>query len=263
MQPQINPDHQRSFFNRTYTERDLRKLKQSDLKALYNSVWDYLDSEHDSLSIKRRRKWKSQEEAVESTWMILGIAIGEVQMADKETKTEKPTPKCYSAEVVKRPTRKMFQRIKKVGEPDKSQRPFAWGDFKDGMRLIDIKEDENLHAGKISFWMRQDPPLIKLEDIDDETYAKERAAWYKKHGLTDPDAAKEAKRKEREEAKAKRAAEREAKAKEREAAKAEKAKAAAEKKAAKEAEKAAKAKAKAEAKPAKSAPAAKKQANAA
>lgn len=159
-------------------------------------------------------------------------------------KAPRETPKCYSAEFVKRPSQRMFGRIKKIGVPDKAQRPFAWDSFTDGMRLIDIKEDPNLHAGKISFWMRQTPPLIALEEISVEQFEKELDAWYVKHNLTNPGSSKEAKAKakaedlaKREELKVKKAAE---------AADAKKAKeeAAAKAKADKDAEKAAKADAK-------------------
>ncbi len=239
----------REFRGKRYTRAKLQQADSDELKTFYNLVWDNLANEYDEMTLKRRRKWDSHEEAVAETWNILGIYIGDIKMA-KETaetpKAEKPTPACYSAEVVKRPSRKMFKRIKKVGEPDKSQRPFAWDSFKNGQRLIDIKEDPNLHAGKISFWMRQKPALIELEDISDEVFAKELTAWYKKHGLTDPTAAKVEKAKEREKAKAEREKERAAKAKEREKAKAEREKATAAKKAAADKAKAEKAKAAAE-----------------
>lgn len=254
MIPMINSPTFRQYQNRAWSLEDLRSLSLSQLKLMHNNLWD--NCLHEGIcvgGIKRRRKWVDEEEAVQATWLMMGIENGEVTMSDEKTTTEKPTPKCYSAETVKRPTRKMFMRIKKVGEPDKSQRPFAWPQFKNGMRLIDIKEDPNLHAGKISFWMRQEPPLIELEDITDEQFAKELDAWYKKHGLTNPEAAKREKAAAREKAKAEREAERQKKAAEREKAKAAKAEAAAKKKAEAEAKKAAKAKA---------APAAKKQATA-
>ncbi len=235
----------REFRGKRYTRAKLQQADSDELKTFHNLVWDNLANEHDEMPLKRRRKWSSHEEAVTETWNILGVYIGDITMA-KETaetpKAEKPTPSCYSAEVVKRPSRKMFKRIKKVGEPDKSQRPFAWGHFKDGQRLIDIKEDPNLHAGKISFWMRQKPALIELVDIEDDVFEKELGKWYKKHGLTDPTAAKAEKAKEREKVKAERDKERAAKAKDREKAKAEREKAAATKKAAAEKAKAAKAK---------------------
>lgn len=260
---QINAPSTRSYMGVDYTEQSLSLKSSHDLKGLYNMLWDILYHDEVELgAMKRRRKWESDKEAVAETWKILGIMNGEIDMADEKT-TPKPTPKCYSSEVVKRPTRKMFMRIKKVGEPDKSQRPFAWGQFKNGMRLIDIKEDENLHAGKITFWMRQNPPLIELEDISDDKFQKELDAWYESHGLKNPEAEKREKAAEREKAKAERAKEREAKAAEREKAKAEKAKAAAEKKEAAEKAKAEKAKAKAAAPKAKAAPAAKKKAAAA
>lgn len=256
MQPMINPPKVRLYHNRPFTLEDLEGLPNSTLKIMHNEAWDYCVHEEIELGdIKRRRVWKDRAEAVECTWRILGFMNGEMDMADKETKAEKPTPKCYSAELVKRPTRKMFKRIKKVGEPDKSQRPFAWPQFKDGMRLIDIKESETLHAGKISFWMRQEPPLIELEDIDEATFEKELDAWYKKHGLTNPEAAKKAKAEERAKAKAEREAAAAKKKEEREAAKKAKAEAAAKKKAEADAKKKAAADAKA-----KKAPATKKQA---
>lgn len=248
MTPMINPPKVRELFGLQHTLEGLRQKSPAQLKHLHNAAHDFLCAEgYDVGDLKRRRKWADEGEAVRVTWKILGIANGEIDMTEETTTTEKPTPKCYSAELVKRPTRKMFMRIKKVGEPNKSQRPFAWGMFKDGMRLVDIKEDPNLHAGKITFWMRQDPPLIALEDISDEQFQKELDAWYADKGLENPDAAKLKAKAAKAEAAAARAAEREAKkaaAAEKKAANAEaKAKAAAEREKAKEAKAAAKAEA--------------------
>lgn len=255
MIPTINPPTVRTHGDAQYTREDLNLKRDSELKSLHNMVWDVCEAEGlPKGDMKRRRKWVNHEEAVETTWTILGVYNGDITMSEK-TPDPRPTPKCYSAELVKRPTRKMFMRIKKVGEPDKSQRPFAWPQFENGMRLIDIKEDPNLHAGKITFWMRQEPPLIELEDISDEQFQKELDEWYEKHGLQNPEAQKRAKAEERAKAKAEREAAREAKAKEREAAKAEREKAKAEKAAEREKAKAEKAKAKAEAPKAKAAPA--------
>lgn len=254
-------ENQIEFQGKTYTLAILKTMSIEDLLVLRNLIAE-------NLGVARVKSFANAEAAVSATAAALkkydetvkaeasdaGAGAGEAPKANKppaEPKPPRETPKCYSAEFVKRPSQRMFSRIKKVGLPDKSQRPFAWDSFTDGMRLIDIKEDPNLHAGKISFWMRQSPPLIELEEIPAEQFETELAAWYVKHGIANPNASKEEKAKakaeeakKREEEKAKKVADAAA-AKQAKADAAEKAKA--EKEAAKKAKADADAKAKADA----------------
>lgn len=234
-----------SFNNKEYTAASIAAMSVDDLLSLRNLIAE-------NLGLARIKGFKDHAIAVSATEAALKkyedtmnqeAAAGNDAPAPKAEKPKvekapRETPKCYSAETVKRPTRKMFGRIKKIGMPEKSQRPFAWDSFTNGMRLIDIKEDPNLHAGKISFWMRQDPPLIGLVDIPDDQFEIEMDAWYLKHGFVNPTKAKDAEKAEKAENAAKAKAVKEAKAAEAKAAKEAKT---AEAKAAKEAKEAAKA----------------------
>lgn len=256
-----------AFQKKNYTEASLKAMSVEDLLTLRNLIASNLGvatvksfTNHDSAvsaTLAALQKFEDTVNAEANEAGKSGEAPKEPKAAKapKEPKAPRERPKCYSAETVKRPSDRMFHRIKKIGMPDKSQRPFAWDSFQDGMRLIDIKEDPNLHAGKISFWMRQNPPLIELVPISADQLSVEVDAWYAKHGFVNPSAAKKNKAEDKRikaektaELKAKKAAEAAEKKKAAEAAKAEAkakkeadAKAKADKKVAEAAEKKAKA----------------------
>jgi hypothetical protein len=245
------------FLGKKYTESLLRKASIEELLQLRNLIAENLNAAKVKgfanqeagviatiAALKKYEDTVAKEDAEAAAGGTDEVKPAKAPKAPKEPKPARPTPKCYSAEFVKRPGRRMFGRIKKVGMPDKSQRPFAWEMFQDGQRLIDIKEDPNLHAGKISFWMRQTPPLIELVDVTDEQFETELAAWYEKHGITNPNSNKAEKAKQKAEDAAKREELKAKKVAEAAAAKAAKAEAAAKAKAEKEAAKAAKAEAK-------------------
>lgn len=259
-------DKEIEFQGTKYSLNTLKAMSLEELLALRNLIAT-------NLGVATVKSFASQEAAVTATASALK-KFDEVVAAEKDEagapvptagtkapaqpKPARETPKCYSAEFVKRPSRRMFSRIEKIGLPGKDQRPFAWDSFTDGMRLIDIKEDPNLHAGKISFWMRQTPPLMKLNDISDADFKTEMDAWYVKHNIPNPNASSEDKAKAKAEDLAKREALKVKKAEEAAAAKKLKDEAAAKIKADKDAEKAAKAAKAAEAKAAAEAEAKKK-----
>ena len=235
---------QKIEFNKTvYTAEVLSKMKVEQLLEVRNLLAD-------NLGLGKIRSFKSHNAAATGVWH--GLQEYERAMNDenykpvlcgpdgnaKAAKLDRSggMPKCDMAEVVKRPTKRMFFRVKKTGTPDKSQRPEVWDRYKDGMRVIDAIETEGVHAGKITWWAKQG--LMELVDPGDDVTEKELKEWYEKQGREYPGNAKAKAKEEREKAKAEKAAER-AKAKE------EKAKAAAEKKAAADAAKEEKAKAKA------------------
>jgi len=236
---------QKIEFNKTvYTAEVLSKMKVEQLLEVRNLLAD-------NLGLGKIRNFKSHNAACAGVWHGL-------QEYERSTKDEnyKPIlcgadgnakaakldrsggmPKCDMAEFVKRPTKRMFFRIKKTGTPDKSQRPEVWDRYTNGMRVIDTIEASGIHSGKITWWAKQG--LMELVDPGDDVTEKELKEWYEKQGRDYPGDAKNKAKEEIQKAKAEKAIERQ-KAKE------EKAKAAAEKKAASESAKAEKAKLKAE-----------------
>lgn len=228
------------FNGKKYSEADLKSMDDAALLELRNLVAS-------NLGVAGVKSFKDHDQAVAQTWKALerfDAAAEEEPKAKAKPKKEpkeRGLAKSAEAKVVKRPNKKMFSTIKKTGEHDGSThgRAHRWPNYKDGMTIVDIIETEGTEPWDVNNWAAQG--IMEVTEPTDEEFAERKAAWYKKHGLTDPEAAKAAKAKEREEAKAKREAEREAKAKEREEAKAAKAKEREEAKAKKEAEAKAKA----------------------
>lgn len=228
-----------------YTEKSIAELSIEDATALRNAI----AAEHGLRSIVRfasgPKAIAGATAALEQVRAHRADNSHQVRLPGADGKirelAERGPTKCDEVETVKRPTAEMFYRIKKLGTPTSSQRATVWDRYEDGMRLIDVMETAGLHAGKVRWWMKQEPPLMSLEPISDEQVEAEMREWYAKHDREYPgdakakaqaereakaaerNAAREAKAKEREEAKAKREEERKAKAEAREAAKAEKA----------------------------------------
>lgn len=234
-----------SFNSKDYTEASLKDLSTEELLELRNLVAS-------NLGVAGIKSFKDHDTAVTQTWKALerfdsqsddageeAPKAAKAKKAPKEPK-ERGLAKSAEAKVVKRPNKKMFSTITKTGEHDGSQgRAHRWPNYKDGMTIVDVIETEGTEPWDVYNWQSQG--IMTVTEPTDAEFAERKAAWYAKHGLTDPEVAKEEKRKEREEAKAKREAEREAKKKEREEAKAAKAKEREEAKAKKEAEAKAKA----------------------
>lgn len=223
-----------SFLNTDYTQASLSAMDDDKLLELRNLIAS-------NLGVASIRSFKDHDTAVEQTWKALekfestsAAEAGDAPAAEKapKAKKERKLAKSASASLVKRPTRKMFSTIEKVGEHDGSThgRAHRWPNYKDGMTIVDVIEGEGTEPWDVYNW--ESKGIMKVTEPTDAEYAERKAAWYAKHGLTDPDVAKESKAKEKAEAKAKR----EAEAAEKKAAKE---KAAAEAKAKKEAEAAA------------------------
>lgn len=156
----------------------------------------------------------------------------------KEPK-ERGLAKSAESKTVKRPTKKMFATIEKIGEHSAEHgRAHRWSNYETGMTIVDVIEKEGTEPWDVYNWVSKG--IMSVKEPTDEEFAKRKAAWYLKHGLTDPEAAKESAKAEREAAKTKRAEEAAQKKADREKVAAEKA----EKAAAEKAEKAAAAKAK-------------------
>lgn len=210
-----------TFNGKDYTANDLEGMSVEDLTKLRNLIGVNLGG-------SRIQKFKSKAKGVTGCWQALGefqkrgedeeyvpVLCGPDGTA-KAAKTDVAggMPKCDLSEVVKRPTRSMFFRLKKLGAPDKSQRPGVWDRYKDGTRIIDAMEAEGIHAGKIGWYVKRN--LMKLEDPGDKIVDKEIREWYKGKGREYPGDALENAKKVREEAKDKREKERAEKKTERE-----------------------------------------------
>lgn len=229
-----------NFQGKDYTQASLKDMSIDDLLTLRNAVAA-------DLGVAEVKGFKDQTTAEAQTWKALErVASNTDNTKAKKTKPKDPPKerglaKSAQEKVVKRPTKKMFSTIKKTGEHDGTQgRAHRWPNYKDGMTIVDVIENEGTEPWDVYNWQGQG--IMTVTEPTDEEFATRKAAWYKKHGLTDPEEAKRLKAEERTKAKAEREAERERKKAEREEAKAAKAK-----------EREAKAKEKADAKAAKEA----------
>jgi len=230
-----------TFNEKEYTAHDLESMSIEDLTKLRNLVGVNLGG-------SRIQKFQSKPKGVTGCWQVLieyqkhvedesytPVLCGpDGKARAAKTDVAGGMPKCDLPEVVKRPTRPMFHRVKKVTAPDKSQRPGVWDRYKDGMRVIDAMEASGIHAGKIGWYCKLG--LMKLEDPGESVIDKEIREWYKGKGREYPGDAIEIAKKTRAEAKVKRDKERAEKKTAREKATAER-KDAAKKKAVEKAEK--------------------------
>lgn len=257
----MNAERNIRFNDVTYNQAAIANMSDADLLKLRNLVAA-------NLGVSAIKSFKDNAAAQEGAWNAL------VKWADADPEDEKPVkpvkakaePKPYEVPTkalpgtIKRPTIGMFATIKKL--VDGAEKGGArWANYKDGMTIADIIEGNDMCRPDIMFYV--DNQMMEVVDATPEQFAERKAAWYKKHGQTDPEVAKaeakSAKEKERLEKKAAAdkvkadKAEAAAKAKaDREAAAAQK-KAAADKDKADKAEAAAKAKATADAKAAEAA----------
>jgi colicin import membrane protein len=214
-----------AFLGKDYTQAALAAMTDESLLELRNLVAS-------NLGVASIRGFKDHDHAVEQTWKALekfestaASEAGEAGPAEEKPKKakapkepkERKLAKSSGASLVKRPTRKMFATIKKTGEHDGTQgRQHRWPNYKDGMTIVDVIETEGTEPWDVYNW--QSKGIMTVVEATDEEYAERRAAWYAKHGLTDPDLSKEQKAKEKADAKAKREADMAAKKAEREAA---------------------------------------------
>lgn len=193
----------------TYTEEVLAGMSEEELLELRNNVAK-------DLGVAEIKGFKDLETARAQTWKAL-VRFSE-SSEDKAEEKKKSKPKARKpkkerglaksamAKVVKRPTRRMFSVIKKIGEHDGSQgRAHRWPNYKDGMTIVEIIETEGTEPWDVYNWAKHG--IIDVIEPTDEEYAERRAAWYAAKGMEDPEVVKARKAKERAEAKAKKEAE--------------------------------------------------------
>lgn len=209
------------FLTTEYTQESLKALDDEKLLELRNLVAT-------NLGVSSVRSFKDRETGLEQTWKALEKYEAEGQKeageagekpvkakkepkAPKEPKERKPA-KSSAPGIVKRPTKKMFSTIEKVGEHNGSThgRAHRWPNYKDGMTIVDVIEGDGTEPWDVYNWEKQG--IMKVTEPTDAEYAERRAAWYKKHGLTDPEVTKAQKAKEAADKKAAAEAEKAAKA---------------------------------------------------
>lgn len=215
-------DKQITFLTVAYTQAGLAAMTDDKLLELRNLVAT-------NLGVANIRSFKDHDTAVEQTWKALekfestataeggegGVAEKSVKVkkekAPKEPKERKPA-KSSGPGIVKRPSKKMFATIEKIGEHNGTThgRAHRWPNYKDGMSIVDVIEGDGTEPWDVYNWEKQG--ILKVTEPTDEEYATRRAAWYAKHNLTDPEAAKATKAKESAEKKAAAQADKDAKA---------------------------------------------------
>jgi hypothetical protein len=204
------------FLDKSYTQDSLKSMEVSALLELRNLIAT-------NLGVATIKGFPDQNTAVDQTWKALeryestaenegtdvegkptdGTKIS-AKKAPKEPKEpkERKLAKSADAKLVKRPTKKMFSKITKTGEHNGTQgRQHRWPNYKDGMTLVDVIEGQGTEPWDVHNWVKQG--IMTLTEPTDAEYEELKAAWYKKHGLTDPELSKAEKEKAKAEAKAK------------------------------------------------------------
>lgn len=195
------------FLTNEYTQESLKALDDEKLLELRNLVAT-------NLGVASVRSFKDRETGLEQTWKALEKYEAEGQKeagdageagtkpvkakkekAPKEPKERKPA-KSSAPGIVKRPTKKMFSTIEKIGEHNGSThgRAHRWPNYKDGMTIVDVIEGDGTEPWDVYNWEKHG--IMKVTEPTDEQYAERRAAWYTKHDLKDPEVAKAEKAKE-------------------------------------------------------------------
>lgn len=199
------------FLTEEYTQESLKALDDEKLLELRNLVAT-------NLGVASVRSFKDRETGLEQTWKALEkfeakgqeeageagekpVKAKKEPKAPKEPKERKPA-KSSAPGIVKRPTKKMFSTIEKIGEHNGSThgRAHRWPNYKDGMTIVDVIEGDGTEPWDVYNWEKHG--IMKVVEPTDEQYAERRAAWYAKHGLTDPEVTKAQKAKEAAEKKA-------------------------------------------------------------
>lgn len=176
-------------FNETeYAEADLAQLSIEDLLVLRNEVAV-------SLNVAEVKGFKDQAAGAAQTWKAL-LRHNKASEAPKvkapkvkaEPK-ERGLAKSAEAKTVKRPNQKMFSTITKTGEHDGTQgRTHRWPNYTDGMTIVDVIEKEGTEPWDVYSWTGQG--IMTITEPTAEEFIARKAAWYTKHGLTDPESAK-------------------------------------------------------------------------
>lgn len=194
-----------TFEDKEYDQESLSAMEESDLLALRNKIAG-------SLGVAEIKSFKDKETGVTQTLKALEKASKEAEKpktekkakAKKEPKEKKPRgiPKSAEPKEIKRPTRRHFATIEKVGEHDgtgKHGRPERWPNYTDGMTIADVIEGNGTEPWDVYNWEKHG--IMKVHEPTDDEYAERRAAWFKAKDRVDPEVEKAEKAKAREKAK--------------------------------------------------------------
>lgn len=183
------------FKDQTYTEESLKSMSDEDLLTLRNEIAE-------SISAAPVSGFKDHDAAVAQTWKALtkaqtapakGEKPAKAPKAPKEPKERKPRgiPKSSMPKEIKRPTRKHFATILKVGEHDgtgKHGRPERWPNYTDGMTIAQVIEGNGTETWDVYNW--ESLGIMKVVEPTDAEYAERRAAWFQAKGRPDPELVK-------------------------------------------------------------------------
>lgn len=87
-------------------------------------------------------------------------------------------PKCVSVQTFKRPTRRVFSKIKKIKEhPGKGFRIKRWALYKDGMTMLQIGQTEGLDTKDVLYWVNNG--FMELQEPSDEEFEKLKEKFIK------------------------------------------------------------------------------------
>lgn len=189
------------FQDTRYTEEVLASLEVDTLLELRNNVAE-------EMGIAKIKSFKSAEQARAQTWKALEAFRDHQnapQDAPKAKKAKAPSEprvvKGAAPSTVKRPTRNMFRRIQKLGEPDRVRE--RWDNYKDGMTILQTIEGENMTPLDI-YWYEK-TGFVKLIDPTEEEYQAGVQAWCERNGVENPLTIKARRKEEREQEKVRRA----------------------------------------------------------
>jgi hypothetical protein len=185
------------FKDKEYTKESLEAMTDEELLALRNEIAVELGvstikgfRDHEMAVDQTLRALSKFEERMSEKEEIRDQVKVRKQKPPKEPRDPRPIAKSAMAKNVKRPTRKMFSTIKKIGEHDGTQpRGMRWPNYRDGMTIVDVIENEGTEPWDVYAWVACG--IMSLTEPTDEEYAERKAAWYEKHGRVDPDVAKE------------------------------------------------------------------------
>jgi hypothetical protein len=175
------------FKGELFTEAGMADIAMDQLLILRNDVAE-------ALGVAAVKGFKDQAAAQTQTWKALlrHAENSEQPVKEKPAKKAKAPPKerglakSAAVKTVKRPTKKMFSTITKTGEHDGTQgRSHRWPNYKDGMTIVDVMETEGTEPWDVYNW--QSAKIMSVTEPTEDEFIARKAAWYKKHGLTDPD----------------------------------------------------------------------------
>lgn len=197
------------FKDQTYTEETLNAMEMDQLLALRNEVAA-------SIGATSIAAFKDKETGVAQTLKALKKAseapatVGEDGKPAKVKKIKEPKerkprgiPKSSEPKEIKRPTRRHFATIEKIGEHDgtgKHGRPERWPNYRNGMTIAEVIEGNGTEPWDVMNWEKHG--IMKITLPTEAEYAERRAAWFKAKGHVDPEIEKAEKAKKAAEAKA-------------------------------------------------------------